>query len=502
MNKRQFLKTCTALLAAEVAGPQMTRGAAQKAAPGLPAALVSDAKTAGPLKVCPQNPRYFMDVSGRAVFLAGSHTWANLQDCGMPPVPPFGWADYLRMMREHNHNFLRLWTWEQAAWGAWTADKILFQPTIYERTGPGKAADGGLKFDLTKFNPEYFERLRARTIECRDQGIYVAVMLFQGFSVKRPGRSPNPWLAHPFNQQNNVNGLDGDVNGDSVTDLDSPEVRRWHEAYLRKVVETVNDLDNVLYEVTNEGGQPGDKIQAAWDWWVVDTVHRLERDKPAQHAVGISGHGAESEAQMLASPAEWMASGSRDNPLYKTAPPAWAGKKVNVLDTDHLWGHGGTAPWVWKSLCRGYNVLLMDPWEPHRGKPSAEVVWAGPAPGNPTRDLNSRDDPTWEPVRRAMGLARHYAARMDLARAVPADTLASTGYCLADAGRSYLVYLPEGFSVGLDLSGATGALQVEWMHPTEGTVTPGGTVEGGKRLTFSVPFAGTAVLFVWKKELP
>jgi len=69
----------------------------------------------GPLRVFPANPRYFTDGSGRAICLSGAHTWANLQDSGVAPVPRFNWSGYLDMMEQHNHNFMRLWTWEQAA---------------------------------------------------------------------------------------------------------------------------------------------------------------------------------------------------------------------------------------------------------------------------------------------------------------------------------------------------------------------------------------------------
>ena len=43
---------------------------------------------AGPLVVHPENPRYFADGSGKAVYLTGSHTWANLVDTGPSDPPP------------------------------------------------------------------------------------------------------------------------------------------------------------------------------------------------------------------------------------------------------------------------------------------------------------------------------------------------------------------------------------------------------------------------------
>jgi hypothetical protein len=447
----------------------------------------------GPLRIHPRNPRYFTDGTGRAVFLTGSHTWANLQDTGIPPVRPFDWTGYLEMMRQHNHNFMRLWSWEQAAWAPWTSDKIVFEPHPYLRKGPGTALDGGLKFDLQAFNPEYFKRMRARITEAGKLGIYVSIMLFQGFSSKKPGCG-NPWPGNPFNVQNNINGIDSDKNQDASIDLDLPKVREIQTAYIKKVIDSVNDLNNVLYEVVNEGGEK------SWDWFVVDTVHQYETGKPKQHPVGLTGYGAESLSEMLASKAEWVSPGSGDGRNFMTDPPAWNGNKVCVLDTDHLWGHGGTVPWAWKSLVRGYNTLLMDAWEPIAGKPCPEVNW-GPRIGYPRRNLNRRDDPTWEPVRKAIGHTRTWASRMDLAAMTPSTDIASTGYCLANPGREYLVYLPEGDQVALTLPPAYGSLQVEWMHPVDGTIVPGGTLRAGARKYFAVPFVGPAVLYV-RNKLP
>jgi hypothetical protein len=112
--------------------------------------------------------------------------------------------------------------------------------------------------------------------------------------------------------------------------------------------------------------------------------------------------------------------------------------------------------------------------------------------------LNRRDDWTWEPVRKALGHTRAYALRMDLASVTPHDELASTNYCLANPEREFLVYLPEGDQVSVDLSRVQGRLSVEWMHSVEGAITVGGGAVGGKRETFVVPFNGPAVLYLKK----
>ena len=69
-------------------------------------------------------------------------------------------------------------------------------------------------------------------------------------------------------------------------------------------------------------------------------------------------------------------------------------------------------------------------------------------------------------------------------------------YCLANPEREFLIYLPEGDMVTVDLSRASGTLSIEWMHPVEGTITLGGDVAGGKKQTLMSPLAGPAVIYL------
>ena len=445
--------------------------------------LHADDRARGPLRVHPANSRYFADPDGRAVYLTGSHTWANFQDQGpKDPPSPFDYDRYLDFLHERNHNFIRLWAWEQARWAPWSVGKSgypsdwFIAPEPYARTGPGTALDSKPKFDLDRFDEAYFGRLRERVLKAGDRGIYVSVMLFQGWSSAKGGWDGKPWRGHPYHPANNVQGFNGNTKGDGGPDLDDPRVRERQAAYVRKVIDTIDDLDNVLYEVTNEGGNPG------WDRFVVDLVHDHEKKKPKQHPVGLTGHGSETNDQMIAGPADWFSPGSEPWPDLKADPRPADGRKVALLDTDHVFGVGGDQKWVWKAFLRGYNVLFMDPYD--------DPVWAPILAG---QGVGVRDA---EAPRRAMGNARTYAVRMDLAASRPAGELASTGYCLAVPGREYLAYLPAGGEVTLDLSAAKGSLAVEWMHPITGRLTPGGSVEGGARRALKAPFGGDAVVFV------
>jgi hypothetical protein len=73
------------------------------------------APASGPLRPSPINPRYFVDGSGRPVFLTGAHTWANFQEIGTAPIPTFNWEGYLNMTMANNDNFMRFWARQQSA---------------------------------------------------------------------------------------------------------------------------------------------------------------------------------------------------------------------------------------------------------------------------------------------------------------------------------------------------------------------------------------------------
>ncbi len=437
---------------------------------------------AGPLRPDPSG-RYFQDADGNTILLTGSHTWNSLVDQSHKGT--FDYAGYLSFLQQHGHNFIRMWTWEHAEVPRAEGERIVFDPSPFQRPGPGLALDGKPKFDLTKFNQAYFDRLRSRVIDAGNRGMYVSVMLFEGWSiagfdnVAGDTATLSAWEGHPFHPDNNINGIDADLNGDGkgyeVHSLLVPDALAVQEAYVRKVVDTLNDLDNVLYEIANEswGG--------SWEWQyhMIQLIKDYEAGKPKQHPVGMTvcgnGPGWENRwappSTLFDSPADWISPAS-DSAWgdYKDAPPVASGRKVVLTDTDHLWGVGGDRSWVWKSFCRGLNPIYMDPMD---------------------------DDPAREDPRNAMGHVLSYAQRMDLSALTPTSDGAdcSTTYCLRNPGVEYLVYQPGSGSFSLTLE--AGTYSVEWFRPAEGTAETAGTitVEGGPH-TFTPPFSGDAVLYL------
>ena len=421
------------------------------------------------------------------VLLAGSHTWNSLQDLGFTSPPPvFDYSAYLDSLERWNHNFFRLYVWEQGSFSAGTDKPYWIAPLPYVRTGPGVGNDGLPKFDLTKFDPAYFARLRERVVAAGARGMYVSVMLFNGWSIEGKQLDlGNPWRGHPFNGANNINGVDADLDRDGEgkeahTLADSTTVA-FQDRYVLRVVATLRDLPNVLYEISNES--PSGSVD--WQYHMIRLIHDAERDLPQHHPVGITVEfrGGDN-AVLLASPADWF---SPNGDLERPEPFDGAQGKVVVWDTDHLCGICGSVSWVWKGFLMGFNPILMDGWD-------GKAVDIGLAPYD-------RNDPRWEPARRNLGYAVTLANRLGLERLAPRPDLASTGYCLADTtpgSARFLVYVPRDARLDLDLRGipARDTLKVEWLDTRAGTTLPGGVVGGGARVYFDAPTGNEAILIL------
>ena len=169
---------------------------------------------------------------------------------------------------------------------------------------------------------------------------------------------------------------------------------------------------------------------------MIDFVHAYEGDeKPLQHPVIMSAQWPDgSNADLFGSNADavvpfaWRDAG--DERWEYEAPARHTGKVV-FLDTDHLWGVGGTVDWAWRSFMRGCNPLYMDPW--------------GYEHMDPLAPAGSED------VRRALGQARRLATGLDLGRMVPRPDIVSTGFALYDGDGTVVAYQPYEDRLCVDL---------------------------------------------------
>jgi hypothetical protein len=477
----------------------------------------------GPLVVSRANPRYFAvgssDGAETAVYLAGSHIWSNFHD-GMGPGSEcsdsserLDFDRYLDFLEERGHNFIRLWRWEhvksQAAGGGF---HLCMTPQPWVRTGPGQAKDGRPKFDLTRFDQAFFDRLRTRAFAAAERGIYVVVMFFEGWAIHL-SPAPDHIEGHPFHANNNVNG----IGVDSILDYQvlplEPAVEELQEAYIHKVVDTVHDLPNVVYEVANEssgGGSVDESFATAlgqsgplewgdsteWQYWVIDRVRRYTEERGYEpHLMGMTMQFPVKDQTRVNDPlfqsaAEWISPGYDDeifanggHPMMPDSPqsrwledpPPADGRKVIVTDTDHYAPGRGDALWAWKSFVRGHHPILMD-FGLIGGVDPPDRSAGGPA---------SFD--AFEAARWAMGDTVRLARRLNLIEMEPRGDLSSTGFVLANDGKEYVVLQPTETTDPFTVTLEPGTYDVEWFRIEARDIHHGDRVSVDE--TAPVPFA-------------
>jgi hypothetical protein len=453
-----------------------------------------------PLRVSTTNPNYFVDSRGKAVVLTGSHTWNNLQDWGANgSIQSLDFKAYVNMMVTHNQNFTLLWRTELPHFcnlptGDVTDYDVREQPWL--RTGPGVATDGKPKFDLTSFDQSYFDRLRARVMELQQPGIYAGVYFFTGEWVAA-FRCDGGNDGYPFSGANNINGVtDGGGGTRSVTMTAPNAITQFQDAYIRKTIDTLNDLPNVLWIVSEEAPNGS-------GWWndhLITVARSYEATKPLQHPIGLGVTSNNDDAALYDSNADWVAPAIRISPISScgSGTPTC---KVNINDSDHsyfgrIWSHSAqeNRNYLWENFAQGNSVVFMDPYMVYYPREDRNLC------ASPVNGVCSGVDKRWDNVRGTMGYIRSYADRMNLLAMTPQPSLSSTGVALANTaavGSELLIYSPSGGGFSVNLSHTTRRFNIEWLNPAAGFKTAAGMVSGGSASqAFNPPFSGDAVLYL------
>lgn len=450
-----------------------------------------------PLRALSTNPNYFTDGTGKAVYLTGSHTWNTLQDWGTDDaIQPLDFNAFVKMLVDHHHNFTLVWTTELPTFRnlpttATSPPDYSVTPFPWQRTGPGNASDSKPKFDLTKFNQAYFDRLRSRVQQLNKAGIYAGVYLFSAEWILR-FRFPGD--GYPFTGSNNVNGIDDGGTMKSVTMTAPNDITAIQDKYVEKLITTLNDLPNVLWIVSQEA--PHDAV-----WWnkhLIAFTRSYEAKKPLQHPIGYGVQDDVKDSIIVNSDADWIAPAIRISPT-RTIGTGHPARKVNINDSDHsYWEIWKESPQVnrnyfWINFTQGNQTIFMDPWVVYYPRENRNL------PPSPIHGIGAGPDLRWENVRSTMGYIRDYADRMNLAAMTPQEKLSSTGHVLANtnsANAEFLVYAPSGGEFTVNLTSVKGKFKVEWMNPSTGAKTAGVIVSGGAERTFTPPFTGDAALYL------
>ena len=457
----------------------------------------SSVSETGVLRVLDTNPRWLTDDSGKAKYFTGPTGQFTVNPNATVSTVQDLWSDDVNRVNDYatafdtvvanGHNFVRLWRWETSAWGTpaqfasnthWRLPTSQMPWTLVDTridSATGTDVPVGV-YDLASFNQSYFDRLRAVVMSAVSKGLTPSVMLFEGNENQS---QVVLGFTHPMLAENNINGVSCDANSDAHCEethtLADATITAYQDAYVRKVVDTLNDIDGYIYEIVNETGFD----TVSWQNHVSALITRYESEGGRQrHPVWMSHWGTASRQppsnQYLFDNdhVQIIAPAGRD---YETDPPHnHANERVNVVfhDTDHGGNGNGvvTIDWPWKSLTRGISPLYLDcPYTYCRREPDSERPLIG----------------------RAMAQTLAYANKINLGAMTieTGRTIMDSGYGLYEPCAEYLMYMPADGRHSINLSSCQPdrSFAVEFFEPLTGNTTSGEPVTGGAVHGFNPP---------------
>lgn len=240
-----------------------------------------------PLSLDSENPRYFRFRDKPAILVtSGEHYGALLNGA-------FDFETYFATLAADGFNLTRVFSGaycEQI--GAFKIERNTLAPAAGELVAPWMRSDtpgyanGGNKFDLSQWNPAYFERLEALMNSASRHGVVVEFVFFCPFY------RDDMWQLSPLHPANHINPLPLPKNRNDLWSLDrSGAYLALQEALVKKIVTTLNAFDNLYYEVCNEPYQGN--LPMDWHDHIAELIIATGKDLPRQHLVSwnVANHG-------------------------------------------------------------------------------------------------------------------------------------------------------------------------------------------------------------------
>ena len=199
-----------------------------------------------PLSLHPENPHYFLFRGKPTILITSAEHYGSVINLD------FNYIKYLDELKANGLNYTRIFSGSYIEVpGAFGISKNTLAPAAGKFICPWKRSNipgyknGGNKFDLDKWDKEYFVRLRNFISEAGRRGIIVEMTFFSSLY------GDDGWNYSPLNGRNNVNKIDS-IERKNVQTLDNGKLLQYQESMVRKIVAELNGFDNVFYEIQNE----------------------------------------------------------------------------------------------------------------------------------------------------------------------------------------------------------------------------------------------------------
>ncbi|MGA3167873.1 MAG: hypothetical protein ABSF14_17335 [Terriglobia bacterium] len=245
---------------------------------GLALLLVVTTVLAEPIKLHPANPHYYL-FNGRPTVLITS-----AEHYGAVVNLDFDYVKYLDALKAYGMNYTRPYSGavlevvDEYVKGNPLGPKPRRTIVPWARSNEPGHVYGDNKFDLDKWNPEYFARLKDLIAKAAERGIVVEICFFNSEYVEH-------WPRSALYYENNIQGV-GKCDFEDVQTLKHPDLVQRQSEYVSKITQEVNAYDNVILEICDEPSNSTAHADAGpWVGHLLQVVHDTEEKLPKKHLV-------------------------------------------------------------------------------------------------------------------------------------------------------------------------------------------------------------------------
>jgi hypothetical protein len=238
----------------------------------------SPARSSSPIAIHPENPHYYI-YGGQPLILITS-----AEHYGAMINKDFDYVAYFDMLKSYGLNSTRIYP------GAMFEPQGKFLPgnTLGPRpwslivpwarsAQPGYLFCGN-KFDLDRWNDEYFARLKDFIAKAGERGIIVEICFFNS-------QYSDTWPLSPLYHENNIQNV-GECSFVDAQTLKCPDVVAREADYVREIVQEVNEFDNVILEICDEPALFTPFSEAgAWVGHLIEVAAEAEKSLPKKHLI-------------------------------------------------------------------------------------------------------------------------------------------------------------------------------------------------------------------------
>ncbi len=395
-----------------------------------------------PIRLHPENPHYFLWRGKPTVLVASTEHYGAVLNAD------FDYRRYLDELKGKGLNYTRLFSGVYCEpWGE--PFNTLNPPqgrylTPWARSDTPGYADGGNKFDLSRWDDVYFSRLRDFLQEARQRGVITELTLFCNWY------DDGQWRLSPLHINNNTNNV-GRLDFKVVNTLRSGDVLKHQEAMVRKIVSEVNGFDNLFFEICNEPGADG-----GWMDHMAQLVYEAESSLPKRHLIANNEH-ATPHLSIL------NAHYDRDGSFVRKNH----GRNIVIGYDETGFDSANDYPYRrqgWNFLLSGGGLYDNLDWSFSVAHPDGtETKWdKNLGGGSPA-------------LRQQLGILHAFLDSIDLVQMEPDKSVIAGGVpgsavALAEQGRQYAIYLDGGQQANLSLALPAGTWRAEWVNTKTGQV--------------------------------